>query len=116
MIDGKVEGMITMPNNTLVIGPNSEVRADIQARTLVLEGRLKGKAHIRDRMEIKKRGTMEGELVTHRLVIEDGAIFCGTSEVQPPETPPVAPAARPAAKAEPPVSPGPKPVPVRVKA
>lgn len=84
-IDGSVDGVINIPHKTLVIGPNGEVRADIQARSLVLHGRLQGKANIRERIEIKKQGRMDGDLVTHRLVIEDGAAFCGRSEVHPPE-------------------------------
>ena len=84
-VDGSVDGVINIPNKTLVIGPNSEVRADIQARSLVLHGRLQGKANIRERIEIKKQGRLEGDLVTHRLIIEDGAVFCGMSEVHPPE-------------------------------
>ncbi len=84
-VDGIVDGVINIPNKTLEIGPNSEVRADIQARSLVLHGRLQGKVKIRERIEIKKQGRLEGDLVTHRIVIEDGAVFCGKSEVHPPE-------------------------------
>ena len=90
-----------MPNNTLVIGPNSDVRADVQARNLVLEGKLRGKAQIRERMQIRKRGNMHGDLVTHRLAIEDGAIYCGTCEVHPPENKTgVRPAAAPKPKGQ----------------
>ena len=84
-VDGTVDGVIDIPHKTLVIGPNSEVRADIQARSLILHGRLQGKVNIRERIEIKKQGRLDGDLVTHRLVIEDGAVFCGSSEVHPPE-------------------------------
>lgn len=84
-VDGIVDGVINIPNKTLEIGPNSEVRADIHARSLVLHGRLQGKVNIRERIEIKKQGRLEGDLVTHRIVVEDGAVFCGTSEVHPPE-------------------------------
>lgn len=112
-VDGRVEGLISMPNKTLVIGPNSDVRADIQARNLVLEGKLRGKAHIRERMQIKKRGNMHGDLVTHRLVIEDGAIYCGTSEVHPPEA---KTGIRPAATPKPKVQESRQAPPVRAKA
>lgn len=112
-VDGRVEGLISMPNKTLVIGPNSDVRADIQARNLVLEGKLRGKAHIRERMQIKKRGNMHGDLVTHRLIIEDGAIYCGTSEVHPPEA---KTGVRPAATLEPKVQESRPAPPVRAKA
>ena len=91
-VDGTVDGMIDIPNHMLVIGPNSEVRADIQARSLVLHGRLQGKVKIGERIEIKKKGRLDGDLVTHRLVIEDGAVFCGTSEVHPPKVEASAPA------------------------
>ena len=112
-VDGRLEGLISMPNKTLVIGPNSDVRADIQARNLVLEGKLRGKAHVRERMQIKKRGNMHGDLVTHRLIIEDGAVYCGTSEVHPPEA---KTGIRPAATPEPAVQEGRPAPPVRAKA
>ncbi len=84
-IDGMVEGKIAIPANQLVIGPNSVVQAEIQARSLVLQGKLRGKVSVTEKAEIKKQGHLEGDLVTNRLVIEDGAVFRGNSEMRPAE-------------------------------
>ena len=87
-IDGIIEGVISIPDHLLVIGPNSKVQATVEARSLELHGILRGKVAVGERIQIKKKGCLEGDLVTHRLVIEDGAIFRGTSEVRPPEPEP----------------------------
>ncbi len=81
-IDGKVEGKITIPDHQLVIGPHSAVQAEVHARALVLHGQLRGKVTVTERLEIKKQGRLTGDLTTHRLVIEDGAVFKGTSDMR----------------------------------
>lgn len=85
-IEGAVEGKILIPDCQLTVGPNSVVQAEVLARSIVLQGRLVGKVSVTDRAEIQKRGHFEGDLVTNRLVIEDGAVFRGTSEMRPTET------------------------------
>ncbi len=95
-IDGRVEGKVTVPEHLLLVGPNSVVRAEVHARSLILEGRLHGKVKVTEKAEIKHRGHLEGDLVASRLVIEDGAIFRGTSEM------PTAEPAKPSSPPEPP--------------
>ena len=104
VIDGQVEGGIDIPKNMLVIGTTGKVKAAIQARSLVIQGEFGGKAQVSERTQITATGRLNGDLVTGRIVIEDGGTFCGTSDVRPvkpvgtpkpvPEKP--APAPRPA--------------------
>lgn len=86
-VDGVVEGMISIPKNLLVIGTNSTVKADVHAHSLLLSGRLIGQVAVVERIEIKKTGTLEGNLVTHRIVVEDGGIFRGSCDIKKPGEP-----------------------------
>ncbi len=81
-VHGLIEGKISIPKNRLLIGTNGEVHAEIEARSLLLRGTLHGKVNVHERIEIKKEGRLEGNLISKRLVVEDGAVFCGTSEVK----------------------------------
>ncbi len=105
-IDGKVRGTIHAAKNTLAIGPSSNVEAEVRCRELVLHGTLKGTVIVSERIFIKKTGTLEGSLTTHRVAIEDGGVFRGSCDVKVPEKeaeakPPKAPA-RPADAKPPP--------------
>ena len=86
VIDGIVEGTISIPKHVLVIGANSRVSADVHAHSLVLFGKLAGEVSIVERIEIKKTGSLRGNLVTHRIVIEHGGIFHGTCDTRNPES------------------------------
>ena len=84
-VDGIIKGVINIPDHLLVIGPNSKVHAQINARSLDLQGQLQGQVTVAGRIKIQKNGRFDGELSTHRLVIEDGAYFCGTSHMEEPK-------------------------------
>ena len=84
-VDGEVEGMIELPENALVIGPSGNVRAQVKARSVTIFGHLEGKVQAGERVEIRKTGSLEGDLVTRRIVIEDGAVFRGSIDVLKPE-------------------------------
>ena len=81
-VDGKVEGTIELRKHNLSIGLNGQVHADINAKEVVILGTVKGNIFAGDRVEIKKSGSMQGDLVTARVVIEDGAYFKGSVDIQ----------------------------------
>jgi cytoskeletal protein CcmA (bactofilin family) len=74
-IDGEVEGKITLQGNNLTIGPNGNVRAEVTAHSITVLGRLQGNVRAADRVEIRKTGSLEGDLVTARIAIEEDAVF-----------------------------------------
>lgn len=84
-IDGTVEGHIFVRDHMLEIGPEGNVSAEVTARSLVVHGVLKGKVRVRDRMEIKASGRLEGSLVTHRIIVHDGAVFSGSCDILKPD-------------------------------
>jgi cytoskeletal protein CcmA (bactofilin family) len=84
LIDGEVEGTVELKDNNLTIGPNGNVHADVQAKSITILGRLQGNVRAGDRVEIRKTGSLEGDLATARIIIEDGAVFRGSIDILQP--------------------------------
>ena len=80
-IDGSVEGLIQLDERKLTVGATSKVTADVIAREVVVYGNVKGNLRAKDRIEIKKDGSVIGDLTTSRIMIEDGAYFKGSIEI-----------------------------------
>src|SRR5690242_5406940 len=80
-IDGTVEGLVNLEDRRLTIGASARLTADIIAREVVVYGNVKGNLRARDRIEIKKDGSVVGDLTTARIMIEDGAYFKGSIEI-----------------------------------
>ena len=80
-IDGSVEGLVQLEDRKLTIGSSARVTADVIAREVVVYGNVKGNLRARDRIEIKKDGSVVGDLTTARIMIEDGAYFKGSIEI-----------------------------------
>jgi cytoskeletal protein CcmA (bactofilin family) len=80
-IDGSVEGLVHLEDRKLTVGASAKLTADIIAREVVVYGNVKGNLRARDRIEIKKDGSVIGDLTTARIMIEDGAYFKGSIEI-----------------------------------
>ena len=80
-VDGSVEGLITLDERKLTVGTSAKLTADVAAREIVVFGSVKGNLRARDRIEIKKDGSVVGDLTTARIMIEDGAYFKGSIEI-----------------------------------
>jgi cytoskeletal protein CcmA (bactofilin family) len=81
LVDGSVEGLIHLEDRKLTVGATAKVTADVIAREVVVYGTVKGNLRARDRIEIKKDGSVVGDLTTARIMIEDGAYFKGSIEI-----------------------------------
>ena len=84
LIDGEVEGAIELKENSLTVGPNGNVKADVSARSIIVMGHLRGNVRAGEKIEICKTGSLEGDLSTARIVIEDGAVFRGSIDIVKP--------------------------------
>ena len=80
-VDGTVEGLIQLDDRKLTVGIAAKLTADVIAREIVVYGSVKGNLRARDRIEIKKDGSVVGDLTTARIMIEDGAYFKGAIEI-----------------------------------
>lgn len=82
LIDGSVDGMVQLEKHKLTLGPTSKVQADIIAGDVIVAGNLKGNVRAKYRIEIKKDGSLTGDLTTPQIAIEDGACFKGSIEIE----------------------------------
>jgi len=80
-LDGQVEGSIELRGNSLTVGPNGRVHASINARDVVVHGKIEGNVNATGRVELKKTAIQIGDIVTQRIVIEDGAFFKGGIDI-----------------------------------
>lgn len=76
-IEGFVEGSVSIRGNRLTVGEMAYVDAETSAREVVVFGAVQGDVIASDRIEIKKRASVAGDLATAEIVIEQGAHFKG---------------------------------------
>jgi cytoskeletal protein CcmA (bactofilin family) len=81
-IDGKVEGSVVLNGQRLTVGRTGQLNSEVWTRELVVYGRLTGNIHASDRVEIKKDGSVTGDITTARISVEDGAYFKGRIEIE----------------------------------
>ncbi|MGB2636227.1 MAG: polymer-forming cytoskeletal protein [Candidatus Acidiferrum sp.] len=81
LIDGEIEGLIQLDGRKLTVGKTAKVTADINARDVVVFGYVKGNVHATGKIEIRKGGSVNGNLTTAQILIEDGADFRGSIEI-----------------------------------
>lgn len=81
-VDGKLEGTVELPGNTLTVGVNGQVQANVNAREVVIQGKLNGNVTAADRVEIKAQGALTGDVSAARISIEDGAFFKGGIDIR----------------------------------
>ena len=86
-LECKVEGPISLGDHRLTVGQSAHVSGEITASEVVVHGEVSGNLLASDRIEIKKNGSVKGDLMTARIVIEDGAYFKGAIEVSRKEHP-----------------------------
>jgi cytoskeletal protein CcmA (bactofilin family) len=81
-VDGSVEGSIHFPEHRVTIGRSSRVTADIHAREVVVMGTVKGDIYCGDLLDIRADSHIQGQIVTRRVRIDDGAFLKGSVEIQ----------------------------------
>jgi len=81
-VDGQVEGSIELSGNRLIIGPHGQVRANVNAKGVIVQGKLEGNIRTSERAELTKSAVVTGDIVTQRVAIEEGAYFKGKVDIQ----------------------------------
>lgn len=80
-IDGRVEGPVSLPGQRLIVGRTAQLNSEVVARDVIVYGKITGNLRAQDRVEIKKDGSVIGDITTTRIMIEDGAYFKGKIEI-----------------------------------
>jgi len=81
-LDGELEGSVELLEANLTVGPDGRIRANVQARSIVVHGRMDGNLYGIKRVELKKSAVVVGDIYTPRIVIEDGVSLKGSVLVQ----------------------------------
>ena len=77
IVDGQVEGTVTLTESRLTIGPSAHVAADLSAKDVLVLGRVQGNIVAGGRVELRAGCSMEGDIRALRLAVEDNALFRG---------------------------------------
>src|ERR1051326_6502008 len=83
-IDARVEGSVNLPGNRVTVGRNGQVQANINAKEVVVLGKVKGNVTASDRVDIRNEGSLGGDVICQRISIEDGAWFKGSIDIRKP--------------------------------
>jgi cytoskeletal protein CcmA (bactofilin family) len=79
-VDGRVQGKI-VSDNTLIVGESGQIDAEIDCGTVSIRGTVSGRVHGRQKIELLAGAKVQGTLVSPKLVIEEGAFFEGTCDM-----------------------------------
>jgi cytoskeletal protein CcmA (bactofilin family) len=81
VIQGRVEGSVDLKQHSVTVGPEGEVKANIIARTVTVEGRVVGNLSGEEQVVLRASARVEGDIVAPRVVLEDGTLFRGSVEM-----------------------------------
>jgi cytoskeletal protein CcmA (bactofilin family) len=81
VIEGSVEGKITLNGHSVTIAQTGRVAAEIQAKSVVVGGQVKGNITAEERVEVAATGAMVGDVRSPRVVLADGARFKGSVDM-----------------------------------
>jgi cytoskeletal protein CcmA (bactofilin family) len=80
-LDGLVEGSIALKGNSLTVGPNGQVKASVDAKGVVVQGKLEGNIQASDRVDLRKSAIVTGDISAQRISIEEGAFLKGKVDI-----------------------------------
>jgi cytoskeletal protein CcmA (bactofilin family) len=100
MVDGQFKGTIAATNNTVAIGPNAKVYADISANKVVIQGAIKGDIKAKNTVVLSASARVSGNIQAAVVDLEHGARFKGIIEMDPPQEEAIDVSVEPAPKVE----------------
>jgi cytoskeletal protein CcmA (bactofilin family) len=80
-IEGRVEGQVKLPNHQLTIGAHGRVKAQVEAKTVVVVGHVAGNVLASERVEVQASGVVDGDIQAPRLQIQEGAVVNGSIQM-----------------------------------
>ena len=81
VVHGKVEGTLSLPKNNVVVGADGVVRANVNAMSISVEGKVVGDLTGSERIIITSSGRVQGNITAPRVVLEDGSKFKGSVDM-----------------------------------
>jgi cytoskeletal protein CcmA (bactofilin family) len=81
IVEGTIEGTVELKQNTLTIGSQGTLKAQVYAHTILVDGTVNGDLYASERISIRKSARIEGNILAPRISLEDGAKFRGTIDM-----------------------------------
>jgi cytoskeletal protein CcmA (bactofilin family) len=81
-IEGQVEGTIQLREHVLTIGPNGRIKAQVFAKSVIVLGQMSGNVTATEKVDIRENGSVDGDIVSPRVAIAEGAHFRGSVDMQ----------------------------------
>src|SRR5216683_1653910 len=81
-IEGHVEGTIQLKEHVLTIGPNGRIKAQVFAKSVIVQGEVTGNVTASDKVDIRDNGSVDGDIISPRVAIAEGAHFRGSVDMQ----------------------------------
>jgi cytoskeletal protein CcmA (bactofilin family) len=106
-VEGYVEGRVELRDHVLTVGPNGRIKAEVFAKAVIVLGEITGNVTASEKVDIRDKGSVDGDIISPRVAIAEGAHFRGSVDMQraggvkPVRTETKPPDARPDGKAAP---------------
>jgi cytoskeletal protein CcmA (bactofilin family) len=81
-IEGQVEGTIQLRDHVLTIGPNGKIKAQVFAKAVIILGEVTGNVTASEKVDIRDNGSVDGDIISPRVAIAEGAHFRGSVDMQ----------------------------------
>lgn len=81
LVEGQIEGKIELRQHSVTIGKSGRVKADIHARTIVVQGEIYGNLYGEEQIILRQTSTVRGNLLAPRVTLEDGSNFKGSIDM-----------------------------------
>ena len=101
VIEGRVEGRVTLKNHHLTVGANGEVQGEVSGKQVTVVGRVTGNVVASERIEVRETGQVQGDVISPRLLVTEGALINGAITMKSPGSPTATSRPQPAPKPEP---------------
>ena len=85
IIEGKIEGTVTLRGKDLTVGSSGSVKANVSANMVKIDGEVRGDITGEEKVIISNTGKVQGNIVAPRVTLEDGAKFKGSIDMDPSE-------------------------------
>jgi cytoskeletal protein CcmA (bactofilin family) len=82
-IEGQVNGKIELRDHVLTIGPNAKIKAEVMAKAVIVLGEVIGNVTASEKVEIRERGAVDGDIASPKVAIAEGTHFRGSIDMQP---------------------------------
>ena len=83
LIEGVVNGTVRLKDNTVTIGREGKIKADVYAKAVNVDGNVEGDLYGAEQISVRQSAQVEGNIVSPRVSLEDGARFKGSIEMDP---------------------------------